>query len=75
MVHSQTHPAVLESAAVGTPDLARGEAVKAFIILSEDYKHHATGEKAKTLISEITVSPPPLLLIAVPADPPSLDNR
>ncbi|GAA5981426.1 hypothetical protein JCM5350_004061 [Sporobolomyces pararoseus] len=50
----KTYPAVLESAAVGTPDLARGEAVKAFIILSEDYKHHATGEKAKTLISEIT---------------------
>jgi acyl-coenzyme A synthetase/AMP-(fatty) acid ligase len=45
----------LESAAVGTPDLARGEAVKAFVILSEDYKDQATGEKSKALIADILV--------------------
>ena len=32
------HPAVLESAAIGKPDEARGEIVKAFIILAEGYK-------------------------------------
>ncbi|ORU93466.1 MAG: acyl-CoA synthetase [Cycloclasticus sp. symbiont of Poecilosclerida sp. N] len=31
------HPAVLESAAIGKPDEARGEIVKAFIILAEGY--------------------------------------
>ena len=51
----QTHPAVLESAAVGTPDIARGEAVKAFIILADEFKGHATGDKAKTLVADILV--------------------
>ncbi|PCI67788.1 MAG: acyl-CoA synthetase [Piscirickettsiaceae bacterium] len=32
------HPAVLESAAIGKPDEARGEIVKAFIILAEGYE-------------------------------------
>lgn len=32
------HPAVLESAAIGKPDEARGEIVKAFIILAEGYQ-------------------------------------
>ena len=32
------HPAVLESAAIGKPDDARGEIVKAFIILAEGYQ-------------------------------------
>jgi medium-chain acyl-CoA synthetase len=34
------HPAVLESAAVGSPDEARGEIVKAFIVLSDEYRGH-----------------------------------
>ncbi|GAA5914314.1 uncharacterized protein JCM6883_001812 [Sporobolomyces salmoneus] len=49
----KTHPAVLESAAVGTPDLARGEAVKAFIILSDEFRDQSKGEKAKALIADI----------------------
>jgi medium-chain acyl-CoA synthetase len=32
---------VLESAAVGSPDEARGEIVKAFIILADEYKDHS----------------------------------
>lgn len=32
------HPAVLESAAIGKPDEARGEIVKAFIILAADFE-------------------------------------
>jgi len=32
------HPAVLESAAIGKPDEARGEIVKAFVILAEGYE-------------------------------------
>jgi acetyl-CoA synthetase len=35
------HPAVLESAAIGKPDEARGEIVKAFIILAEGYEGSA----------------------------------
>jgi medium-chain acyl-CoA synthetase len=34
----QTHPAVVESAAVSSPDVERGEVVKAFIVLHEEYK-------------------------------------
>lgn len=34
----QTHEAVLESAAVPSPDAERGEIVKAFIVLKEAYK-------------------------------------
>lgn len=33
----QEHPAVLESAAVASPDPARGEIVKAFVVLSSEY--------------------------------------
>ncbi|BGP38606.1 hypothetical protein JCM10450v2_002555 [Rhodotorula kratochvilovae] len=49
------HPAVTESAAVGSPDLARGEVVKAFIILSEEYRDKIQpGSKAeKDLILDI----------------------
>lgn len=36
----QTHPAVAESAAVASPDDARGSIVKAFIVLAEEYKNH-----------------------------------
>lgn len=32
------HPAVLESAAVGSPDLGRNEIVKAFIVLTKEYE-------------------------------------
>lgn len=35
----QTHPAVVESAAVSSPDAERGEVVKAFIVLHEQYKN------------------------------------
>ncbi|CAL8109263.1 unnamed protein product [Orchesella dallaii] len=34
----QTHPAVVESAAVPSPDPQRGEVVKAFIVLREEYR-------------------------------------
>jgi medium-chain acyl-CoA synthetase len=32
------HPAVVESAAVASPDPARGEVVKAFVVLTDEYK-------------------------------------
>ncbi|WP_246001138.1 acyl-CoA synthetase [Oceanobacillus piezotolerans] len=32
------HPAVLEAAAIGKPDKTKGEIVKAFIVLNEDYE-------------------------------------
>ncbi|ODN06082.1 Acyl-coenzyme A synthetase ACSM3, mitochondrial [Orchesella cincta] len=35
----QTHPAVVESAAVSSPDPQRGEVVKAFIVLNEQYRN------------------------------------
>lgn len=35
----QTHPAVVESAAVASPDSERGEVVKAFIVLHEKYRN------------------------------------
>jgi acyl-coenzyme A synthetase/AMP-(fatty) acid ligase len=43
------YPAVLDCAAVGSPDPQRGEIVKAFIILRDDWKDKANA----TLISEI----------------------
>ena len=33
------HPAVVESAAVASPDPARGEVVKAFVVLADEYKN------------------------------------
>lgn len=36
----QAHPAVVESAAVASPDIDRGAVVKAFIVLTEQYKNH-----------------------------------
>lgn len=33
-----SHPSVLESAAVGSPDTVRGEVVKAFVVLSQGYR-------------------------------------
>ncbi|BGO97096.1 hypothetical protein NBRC10513v2_002416 [Rhodotorula toruloides] len=43
----KTHPAVVESAAVGSPDLSRGEVVKAFVILSDEYRDKVLGKKDK----------------------------
>lgn len=36
----QSHPAVVESAAVASPDVDRGAVVKAFVVLTEQYKNH-----------------------------------
>ncbi|GAA5866119.1 hypothetical protein JCM1840_005077 [Sporobolomyces johnsonii] len=49
----KSHPAVAESAAVGSPDLARGEIVKSFVVLSDEYRDRASGTKAKELIAEL----------------------
>ena len=68
----QTHPAVLESAAVGSPDVEKGEIVKAFVILSEDYKDHGKGDKAKALIADILVSPSLLAKLPCSSDSPEL---
>ncbi|GAA6037898.1 hypothetical protein JCM8097_009480 [Rhodosporidiobolus ruineniae] len=43
----KSHPAVAESAAVGSPDFARGEVVKAFIVLSEEYRDKLKGKGKK----------------------------
>ena len=43
------HPAVAESAVVGHPDEERGEVVKAFIVLAEQYRE----KKGPALIKEI----------------------
>ncbi|KAL8277980.1 hypothetical protein RQP46_009612 [Phenoliferia psychrophenolica] len=40
------HPAVLESAAVASPDPVRGEIVKAFVVLSAEYSSRAGDAKA-----------------------------
>ncbi|GAA5967236.1 hypothetical protein JCM11641_000484 [Rhodosporidiobolus odoratus] len=52
----KAHPAVAESAAVGSPDLSRGEIVKAFVVLSEEYKEkldRGNEEGVQMLVSEI----------------------
>ncbi|XP_014585550.1 acyl-coenzyme A synthetase ACSM3, mitochondrial isoform X4 [Equus caballus] len=46
------HPAVAESAVVSSPDPIRGEVVKAFIVLSPDYKSHDQ-EQLKKEIQEL----------------------
>lgn len=50
----KSHPAVLESAAVGSPDAARGEIVKAFITLSEEYAEKYKG-KGKAEMDKLAV--------------------
>uniref|UniRef100_A0A0P4VS07 medium-chain acyl-CoA ligase n=1 Tax=Scylla olivacea TaxID=85551 RepID=A0A0P4VS07_SCYOL len=45
----QEHPAVAESAVVSSPDELRGEVVKAFVVLAEDFKH----QQAETLIADL----------------------
>jgi len=48
------HEAVLESAVVASPDVERGQVVKAFIVLSEKYKDALEdAEKEKDLIEEL----------------------
>jgi len=48
------HDAVLESAVVSSPDVERGQVVKAFIVLSEKYKDvMGNGEKEKDLIENL----------------------
>jgi len=48
------HEAVLESAVVPSPDVERGQVVKAFIVLAEKYKHvRGEEEKEKELIVEL----------------------
>lgn len=47
-----------ESAAVGSPDLARGEVVKAFVVLSDEYRKKLEGKGKKgedELILELQV--------------------
>lgn len=52
----QAHPAVLESAAVGSPDAKRGEIVKAFITLSDEAQaKYTTKEDLDKLSAEIIV--------------------
>ncbi|GAA5821246.1 hypothetical protein JCM11251_004532 [Rhodosporidiobolus azoricus] len=48
----KAHPAVAESAAVGSPDLGRGEIVKSFVVLSEEYQEKMAG-KGKKEIAEL----------------------
>merc|ERR1719356_234973 len=48
------HEAVLESAVVASPDVERGQVVKAFVVLSEKYKEALEdAEKEKDLIEEL----------------------
>ncbi len=39
------HPAVAQVAVIGVPDTVRGESVKAFIVLKQDYKNKVTAEE------------------------------
>ncbi|CAO2583015.1 Acyl-coenzyme A synthetase ACSM2, mitochondrial [Lemmus lemmus] len=43
------HPAVAESAAVGSPDQSRGEVVKAFIVLTPEFQSHDQEKLVKEL--------------------------
>ncbi|XP_037043011.1 acyl-coenzyme A synthetase ACSM3, mitochondrial-like [Bradysia coprophila] len=45
----QTHPAVVENAAVASPDEVRGSIVKAFIVLAEQYKNHDQNQLVEEL--------------------------
>lgn len=43
------HPAVAESAVVGSPDSSRGEVVKAFIVLNPEFQSHNADQLTKEL--------------------------
>ncbi|XP_049645473.1 acyl-coenzyme A synthetase ACSM1, mitochondrial-like isoform X1 [Suncus etruscus] len=43
------HPAVAESAVVGSPDSKRGEVVKAFIVLTPEFRNYDQGKLTKEL--------------------------
>ncbi|KAB7498153.1 Acyl-coenzyme A synthetase ACSM3, mitochondrial [Armadillidium nasatum] len=48
------HPAVIESAVVGSPDKERGHVIKAFVVLREDYKESIkTEEGYSALVKEL----------------------
>ncbi len=44
------HPAVAESAVVASPDAKRGQVVKAFIVLSSEYKKQVSDQGARNNI-------------------------
>lgn len=48
------HPSVAESAVVSSPDVDRGQVVKAFVVLAQNYKHvKGNLEEEKALIAEL----------------------
>ncbi|MEL6283783.1 MAG: AMP-binding protein [Pseudomonadota bacterium] len=53
------HPAVLDCAAVGAPDPQRGEVVKAFVILKDDWKARGDGALIPELQNHVKVETAP----------------
>uniref|UniRef100_A0A671LZW9 medium-chain acyl-CoA ligase n=1 Tax=Sinocyclocheilus anshuiensis TaxID=1608454 RepID=A0A671LZW9_9TELE len=54
---TETHPAVAESAVVSSPDPVRGEVVKAFVVLTADYKsrdHKELIQELQTHVKTVT---------------------
>ncbi len=47
------HPAVEESAVVASPDVDRGQVVKAFVVLSRDYRKIKGRTGAEKPLSEV----------------------
>ncbi|KAF8583406.1 acetyl-coenzyme A synthetase family protein [Ramaria rubella] len=48
------HPGILESAVVGTPDPERGEVVKAFIVLTDQYRTIEPAQLVKDILDFVT---------------------